>query len=739
MDHTQYAQCLTESSLERVGGSIERVTFHNPENGFCVLRVKAPGHRDVVTVTGFVATVTAGEYIEALGNWISDKTHGMQFKATQLRAIPPSTLEGIERYLSSGMVKGIGAHFAKQLVKAFGEQVFDVIEQTPERLSELAGIGKMRKERIIQAWSEQKAVRNIMVFLQSHGIGTTRAVRIYKTYGELAIQTVSENPYRLALDIHGFGFKTVDELAQKLGISADSVQRAQAGIRHVLQLASTEGHCALKRQNLIASATQLLAIPEEIVNQALTDELMQQNLIAEDINNEPSIFLAPLYHTEVNIANHVQRLLKYSLPQAIIDSNKAIPWVEEKINIQLSTSQKAAIELTLASKIAIITGGPGVGKTTIVNSIIQIMRAKKFAVTLCAPTGRAAKRLAEVTSYPAKTIHRLLNYKPKNGEFLYNADNPLPVDFIVIDEVSMVDLYLMHQLLRAIPDHARVLFVGDVDQLPSVGPGAVLIDFISSKCIPTAHLTEIFRQAASSHIIVNAHRLNEGKMPLAVKKGELSDFYFIPADTPEEIHQKVMYLVTQKIPNRFHLHPIDDIQVLTPTNRGGLGARALNASLQAALNANSQPKINRYGWTFSPGDKVIQTVNNYDKEVFNGDIGRISSIDLDENELTINFDSREVVYDVNELDEIALAYATTIHKSQGSEYPAVVIPIAMQHFTLLERNLIYTGVTRGKKLVIIVGEKKALAIAVHNQRAQLRITNLSARLINGEVEGFLAD
>lgn len=714
---------------EQLTGSVERVTFHSEESGFCVLRVKVRGQRDLVTVVGTTATVTPGEYIECEGSWVNDRNYGQQFKTTRLSIIPPSTLEGIEKYLGSGMVRGIGPHFARKLVRAFGERVFDIIEQQPERLTELDGIGPKRKARVTEAWAEQKTIRDIMVFLQSHGVGTARAVRIYKTYGDTAIEQVQENPYRLALDIHGIGFKTADTIAQRLGIPSDSLIRAQAGVRHVLQEYSGSGHCAAERTKLIEDSEKLLEIPTAIIEQALVLEIDAEHLIAEDINGQACLFLAPLQRAEVGVANHLKRLLAGPLPWDKINLKQAIPWVEQRTGLQLSASQRAAVEQTVNNKLTIITGGPGVGKTTVVNSILSILRAKKIDVLLCAPTGRAAKRLSESTQLEAKTIHRLLEYDPKQNRFKRDNEHPLEADLVVIDEVSMVDVVLMNQLLRAIPTHAALLIVGDADQLPSVGPGAVLADMIASNSISVVRLTEIFRQAASSRIVVNAHRINQGYLPESASDHQtLSDFYFLPAQTPEEIHAKLLHVVTQRIPQRFGFHPLRDIQVLTPMNRGGLGARSLNIELQQALNANAEPKINRFGWTFAPGDKVIQTVNNYDKEVFNGDIGWIDQIDNEESLISINFDDRLVQYEFADLDEVSLAYATSVHKSQGSEYPVVVMPVATQHYTLLERNLLYTGVTRGKQLVVIIGQKKALAMAVNTIKSMRRLTNLTARL-----------
>jgi exodeoxyribonuclease V alpha subunit len=720
-----------DTPLEHLAGSVERVTFHSEETGFCVLRVKVRGHRDLVTVVGTAPTITPGEYIDSSGWWVTDRTHGLQFKTTQLRVVPPTTLEGIERYLGSGMVKGIGPHFARKLVQAFGAEVFDVIEQAPARLQELDGIGPRRTARVVTAWAERKVIRDIMVFLHGHGVGTARAVRIYKTYGADAIARVQENPYRLALDIHGIGFKTADTLAQRLGIPRDALIRAQAGVRHVLQTFAEDGHCAVVHAELVDAASTLLEMPEATIEQAITLELQEERLVAEAIDGQPCLLLVPLYRAEVSVASRLLRLLEGTPSWGAIDATRAIPWVEQQTGRALSASQRQAVAQVLAGKVTIITGGPGVGKTTIVTSILHILRAKRMHVHLCAPTGRAAKRLSEATGLEAKTIHRLLEFDPKGLGFLHGSTHPLVTDLVVVDEVSMVDVVLMAQLLRAIPDRAAVLLVGDVDQLPSVGPGAVLADIIVSGRIPTVTLTEIFRQAARSQIIVNAHRINRGQMPIMRDEGR-SDFYVIAAETPEEIQAKLLRVLTERIPQRFGLHPIRDVQVLAPMNRGSLGARALNAALQAALNPEATPRVTRFGWTYAPGDKVLQTVNNYEKDVYNGDIGQVVQVDLEAGVVMVGFDGREVTYDVAELDEVALAYATTVHKSQGSEYPAVVIPLATQHYPMLARNLLYTGVTRGKQLVVLIGQPKACALAVRNVRAMRRLTNLTARLRQGK-------
>ncbi|MCL5260683.1 MAG: ATP-dependent RecD-like DNA helicase [Gammaproteobacteria bacterium] len=719
-----------QQNLQKLSGSIERITFHNEDSGFCVLKAKVRGQLDLVTVIGSAATVAPGEYIECQGLWVNDKQHGMQFKAEHLKVIPPTTIEGIEKYLSSGLIKGIGPHFAKVLIKAFGETVFDVIDNHPNRLTKLPGIGKKRKKMILTAWAEQKVIRTIMVFLQSHGVGTARAVRIYKTYGDHAIEIVRENPYRLAIDIFGIGFKTADALAMRLGIAKDSIKRAEAGVIHVLQEFAAEGHCALLREKICQATAELLEIEKEIIESAIDAEIKEKRLVLETINDNACLFLASLYMAELSSAKNIARLKKGQPPWGNINYEKALHWAAEKTHITLSPSQRQAVLLALKEKVTIITGGPGVGKTTIINNILKIVRAKKIQVALAAPTGRAAKRLNEATGCTAKTIHRLLEFDPSTHAFRHNQNNPLRVDMVIVDEASMIDIVLWHNFTKAIPDHAALLIVGDIDQLPSVGPGAVLADLIISNTIPVASLTEIFRQAAKSQIIVNAHRVNQGQFPatLHTTNDGLTDFYFIEAETPEIIHEKLLQVVTERIPNRFGFNAKNDIQILTPMNRGGLGSRSLNSILQEKLNPHGNPRITRFGTTYAPGDKIIQNVNNYDKDVFNGDIGIITSIDVAETSVRVNYDGHLVVYDFNELDEVQLAYATSIHKSQGSEYPVVVIPIATQHFMLLARNLLYTAITRGKKLVVIIGQVKALAIAIRNVATKKRLTNLPARL-----------
>jgi exodeoxyribonuclease V alpha subunit len=715
---------------DKLSGVIERVTFFNEESGFCVLRIKAPGHREEVTVIGSLPSVSAGEWLSGEGWWVRDKEHGLQFKASTIRTVPPTTVEGIEKYLGSGLVKGIGPVLAKKLVGRFHADVLSVIETRAGELLLVEGIGPKRREQISRAWREAKQVREIMLFLHGHGVSTSKAVRIFKVYGEEAIEKVRSNPYTLAKDIYGIGFATADLIAQKLGIPKDSLNRARAGLDHVLLEATSDGHCALPMEKLKAAAVKLLAVPEATVEQALSQMLTSGYLLLEEIDGEPLIFLPHLRKAEEAIAAKFKQLAPAEPLYPPMDFEKAVVWCQQKTGKTLAPSQREALETVLTNRVVIITGGPGVGKTTLVNSILMILNAKKVKCLLCAPTGRAAKRLTETTGLEAKTIHRLLEVNPGTGRFSRDASNPLACGLLVIDETSMVDVPLMHALVKALPVHCGLILVGDIDQLPSVGPGMVLQNLIESGIVPVVRLTEVFRQAAGSHIISNAHRIRQGEMPELRGTDPTSDFHLVERDEPESIAETLVNLVQNRIPGRFHLDPIRDVQVLCPMNRGSLGVRELNMTLQRVLNParNGEPTVERFGWRFQKNDKVIQTENNYDKDVFNGDIGIVEKVDAVEQEVTIRFDDRALKYDFGELDEVSLAYAISIHKSQGSEFPAVVIPLAMQHFMLLQRNLIYTGITRGKKLLVLVGQKKALGIAVRNDKTQRRYSGLLASL-----------
>jgi exodeoxyribonuclease V alpha subunit len=583
------------------------------------------------------------------------------------------------------MIRGIGPVYGKRLVHEFGEAVFDVIEGQPERLQQVEGIGPKRAERIVAGWAEQKVIREIMIFLHSHGVSTSRSVRIFKTYGADAIQVLSENPYRLARDVRGIGFKTADTIAARLGIEKTAMIRARAGIGFTLTEAMDDGHCGLPLDELIPMAEQLLEIAGSIVQEALDLELQAGEVVADEVEGRRCIFLAGLHRSERAIADRLRALQQGVLPWPHVDPAKAIPWVEGKVGVTLAESQQLALRLSLLSKVLVITGGPGVGKTTLINAILRVLASKGVKIALAAPTGRAAKRLGESTGREAKTIHRLLEVDPRTGSFKRDGEKPLTCDLLVVDETSMVDVPLMHALMRAVPDDAALILVGDVDQLPSVGPGQVLTDIIGSGAVPVVRLTEIFRQAAESRIIANAHRINRGGMPDWARDPD-SDFHFVPCRDAEDGVAKIIEIVKDRIPARFRLDSIRDIQVLCPMNRGGLGARALNLELQWVLNPPGDDAIQRFGWTFGAGDKVMQVENDYDKEVYNGDLGFVRSVDAEAGEVLVEFDGREIAYGFGELDELVLAYATTIHKSQGSEYPAVIIPLTTQHYPMLRQQ-----------------------------------------------------
>lgn len=694
-----------------------------------MLKVKSEKGGELVTILGHAPRVVAGENIEASGEWVQNADYGRQLKADAIKLSRPKSIEGLTRYLGSGLIEGIGPKYAQRVVEKFGDEVFDIIENFSARLEEVEGVGKKRRLEIRESWMKQKALHEIMIFLHQRGISTSRALRIYKTYGEQAVEVLQKNPYQLAMDIHGVGFKTADEIAGQMGISQDAPQRVRAGLLYALEKGAESGHCCLPETALVEEAEKVLNVSTALIETELEAMLRAGLVIRQNVDGNAMIYLRHLLKAERSIAGILHKLLQKPALYPVMEMDKAIVWCEKKTKRELAESQRRAVHEALQQRVLIITGGPGVGKTTIVNTILTILCAKKVQAVLAAPTGRAAQRLSESTGMEARTLHRLLEYQ-REGVWGRSEHKPLEGDLFVVDECSMVDVSLMAQLLSALPDDAHLLLVGDADQLPSVGPGAVLQDLIASARVPCVKLTEVFRQAAESRIITAAHAINQGLMP-ELKPSPDADFFFLERSTNEEIRQTIAQLAKERLPARYGFDPVTDIQVLCPMNRQALGTVAFNALLQETLNPPGEMKfeVERFNQTFRVGDKVIQTRNNYDKEVFNGDIGHISSIETEPVKVIVRFDAkRQISYETGELDELQLAYAITIHKSQGSEFPCVIIPLAMAHFIMLERNLIYTGVTRGKKMVIIVGESKALGVAVQKTGARQRWTGLKQLL-----------
>lgn len=698
---------------------VERITYQNSDNGYSVMKVNVKGYNDPVTLVGNLLEVPVGSVLLCDGNWKVDKKYGSQFVAESWEEVMPATIYGIEKYLGSGLVKGIGPKFAKLIVAKFGLETIDVIESDIERLHEVPGIGKKRIEKIAESWEKQKDIKNVMLFLQGYGVSTAYAAKIYRQYGKESIDKVKDNPYRLADDIWGIGFKTADGIAAKMGYEKSDLRRCRSGILYTLGQLSNDGHVYAEEEQLIKSAMQLLEVEEEPVKQAMAQMIEAKDLELDD----EAIYLPPFYYAECGTANRLRALV-----EAAEEGRKKPTFnladISKETGIEYDDIQIAAIRQAIESKVMVLTGGPGTGKTTTTQGIIAALKTAGMNILLAAPTGRAAKRMSEATGMEAKTIHRLLEYNPKDG-YKCNEENPLEADALIVDECSMIDILLMNHLMKAIPSGMRLVMVGDIDQLPSVGAGNVLRDIIDSAKIPVVRLTRIFRQAQSSRIVMSAHAINNGKFP-DTSNGKNTDFFFIKEEDPEQVAESIVHLVKERLPKAYRLSP-GNIQVLTPMQRGVVGASNLNMVLQEALNPTSVC-LNRGGYSYRRGDRVMQIRNNYDKGVFNGDLGYIEEVDMEERTLIASFDGISVEYEASELDELSLAYATTIHKSQGSEYPIVVMPVLMNHYVMLQRNLIYTGITRARKICVLIGTTKALAYAIRNMSVLKRNTKLKERL-----------
>lgn len=738
---------------------VERITYQNPENGYSVLKCAVKNYNDLITVVGNLLDANVGSVLLIDGNWKVDAKYGRQFLVETWEETMPATVFGIEKYLGSGLIKGVGPKFAKKIVQQFGTDTLEIIETDVQRLLEVPGIGKKRVDKIVESWERQKEIKNVMLFLQDHGVSTAFAAKIYRQYDNESIPKVKENPYRLADDIWGIGFKTADSIAMKMGIDKEAFIRIRSGIMYTLSELADEGHVYAEREQLVKKASELLEAKDTGIIMAMEQMLQEKELICEkimvpqftegmdipedaaDTIEKECIYLPPFYYAEVGGANKLRKLAKepatdrlwVSLmkarettgnPQLSVDVNK----IQEKLQMEYDEVQAEAIRQAAAAKVFVLTGGPGTGKTTTTQGIIAAYRSFGLRILMAAPTGRAAKRMTETTGLEAKTIHRLLEFKPPEG-YQRNEESPLEGDVLIVDECSMIDIVLMNSLMKAIPPNMRLILVGDIDQLPSVGAGNVLRDVIDSEEFPVVRLTKIFRQAQTSRIVMNAHKINAGQLP-DISNGKDTDFFFVQQEDPEATVKKIVEYVQKSLPRYYKVSP-SQIQVLTPMQRGVVGATNLNLALQEALNPQGEG-LRRSGFLYRPNDKVMQIKNNYDKEVFNGDIGIIESVDLQDRTLLVNFDGKRIEYDATELDELVHAYATTIHKAQGSEYPIVVMPVLMNHFAMLQRNLIYTGITRAKKILVMVGAKKALSYGIRNVTVTRRNTLLKERLA-GEI------
>ncbi len=729
-------QLALQENLEEIRGSLDRVVFHNEENGYTVFRMRPEKKGDIFTAVGHMHDPQPGVGIVVAGRWVENARFGRQFQIERYENLLPATAEGIRHYLSSGLIKGVRQAMAKRIVEHFGAETFQVLDQNPERLCEVKGITPKKMETIKSAWAQHMGIRDLIMFLQPHGVSTAYAVRVYRHYGQDSLEVIRENPYRLAMDIHGIGFITADAVAMKLGFARESELRAEAGLLYTLNRLSEEGHVYYPLEALLEECSAILGIEPELPRRALQGLAAEERVVIEELRDKEGavhegVYLSRYHHCEKGIAYYLKRIMHSPKSLRFEDPEETLSGVLSRLTIELAPEQEEAVLAALNHKVLVITGGPGTGKTTVINAIIKAFQSKKGRILLAAPTGRAAKRLAETSGLEGRTIHRLLEYSPREDGFMRNEDNPLSCSLLVIDEASMMDTLLMYHLLKAVPLGATIIFVGDGNQLPSVGPGNVLRDIIASGAVPVVELTEVFRQAAESEIITNAHKINRGEVPnLLNPRDRLTDFYFIRQEDPEKAADLIVDLVREHIPRRFGLNSVDDVQVLTPMRKGSAGAAALNLKLQAALNPQGL-KLQRGERQFRLDDKVMQIRNNYDKDVFNGDIGRICYVNAEERELTVRYEDKNVIYGFDELDEIVPAYAISVHKSQGSEYPAVVLPVMTQHYVLLQRNLLYTGVTRGRKLVVLVGSPKAVGMAVANNRMRKRYTWLAQRLAEG--------
>jgi len=717
--------------MEEISGYIEDIIFSSSENGFTVAKFKEEKQNELICIVGTLLSVQPGEALLLKGEWKKHPQFGKQFEIASYEVTSPSTLVGIQKYLESGLIKGIGPVYAKKIIDFFGLDTLDIIDEKPDRLIEIPGIGKKKVETIKTCWLEQKSVRDVMIFLRTYGVSPAYAQKIYKRYEDKSIELVKENPYRLAKDIFGIGFKIADSIAERMGFEKTSAFRIDAGIEFTLWELSSDGHTCIPEEKLTLASATILDVDTDLIDRHINQMVKEQKVIRKNLSFDdqtyPFIWLNVMHHYEEGIALELARLQNNSSSIRSINADKALEWVEKQLNIKLEDKQKDGVRSSIEEKLHIITGGPGTGKSTITKAILAITEKLTSKITLAAPTGRAAKRMSQITRKKASTIHSLLEYDFRSGSFRRNPDSPLSCRLIIIDEASMIDTSLMYNLLRALPNDTRVILIGDIDQLPSVGPGNILKDVIASEKVSMTKLTEIFRQAKGSKIILNAHRINQGEFPYIPEK-EKSDFFFLEAPRPEEIQQKALQMIKEDIPKKWGFDPIDDIQLLSPMKKGLIGIENFNTILQTELNPSDSP-FYRTGMRLHVNDKVMQIRNNYTKLIFNGDVGRISKIDKIEQEIVVTFDGRDISYDFSELDEITLAYAVSVHKYQGSECPCIVMPLHMSHFILLYRNLLYTAVTRGRRLVVLIGSKKALAVAIKNIDVRQRFTGLKEAIL----------